>query len=149
MGRIYSVSFSEVSVTAQQDLFQIEAITTPVIIHAVYISQSSDVGDSAAASVSIQLRRFTDTVTNDLAEVKLDGGDAAANANLAINETTELVADSEVIHSEAWNVAMPFVFLPPPELRPLVQISNGLAVNMNTTDSLTMSGTMYFEEIGS
>lgn len=150
MGRIYSADFTEVAVTAQQDLFQIEAITTPAIIHAVFLSQTSDVGDAAAEGLSIIIQRVTDAVTNDIAEVALDGGDAAANANLAINETTELVTGASIIHSEAWNIAMPFVYLPTPELRPVVQIGNAIVVNLNTTpaDSITMSGTLYFEEIG-
>lgn len=150
MGRVFSVSFTEVAVTAQQDLFQVEALVVPVIIHAVYLSQTSDVGDAAAENLSILIRRVTDAVTNDLAEVKLDGGSAAANADLAINETTELVTGAETIHSEAWNIAMPFVFLPPPELRPYIKIDEVIVVNLNTTpaDSITMSGTLYFEEQG-
>ena len=114
MGRMFSATFTEVSVTAQQDLFQIEALTNEVILHAVYLSQTSDVGDAAAENLSILIRRFTDAVTNDIAEVKLDEGSAAFVGDLAINETTELVTGTETIHSEAWNIANTFVFLPPP-----------------------------------
>lgn len=149
MGRMYSVSFTEVAVTAQQDLFQVEALVVPATLHAVYLSQSSDTGDASAGAVSILIRRVTDAVTNDVAEVKLDSGSAAANADLAINETTELTTGAEIIHSEAWNIAMPFIYLPPPELRPTIVIGDALVVNMNTTDTLTMSGTLYFEESGS
>ncbi len=148
MGRMYTVQFSEVAVSAQQDLFQIEALTVPAIIHGIYISQSSDVGDSAAASVSIRINRVTDAVTDDLATVQLDKGDATQLADVAINETTELVTGLEVIHSEAWNIAMPFIWLPTPEMRIVVEVGNVVVVNMNTTDTLTMSGTLYFEEIG-
>lgn len=151
MGRIYSATFTEVAVTAQQDLFQLEALVVPLTLHAVYLSQTSDVGDAASEGLSILIRRFTDAVTNDVAEVKLDPGSAAANADIAINETTELVTGTETIHSEGWNILMPFVYLPPPELRPIIQIGDGVAVNLNTTpaDSITMSGTIYFEEFGS
>ena len=151
MGRIYSASFTETAVTGQQDLFQIEANTVPAIIHAVFLSQTSDLGDAASEGLSILIRRCTDAVTNDIAEVALDGGDAAANADLAVNETTELVTGASTIHSEAWNILTPFVYLPPPELRPVVQIGDVITVNLNTTpaDSITMSGTLYFEEIGS
>lgn len=150
MGRMYSASFTEVAVTAQQDLFQIEALTVPAIIHAVFLSQSSDLGDAASEGLSILIRRVTDAVTNDIAEAALDGGDAAANADIAVNETTELVTGATTIHSEAWNILTPFVYLPPPELRPVIQIGNVIVVNLNTTpaDSITMSGTLYFEEIG-
>lgn len=150
MGRIYSASFTEVAVTAQQDLFQIEALVVPAIIHAVYLSQSTDVGDAAAENLSIIIARVTDAVTNDIAEVALDGGDAAANADLAVNEITELVTGITTIHAECWNIAQTFIFLPPPELRPVIQIGNVIVVNLNTTpaDSITMSGTLYFEEFG-
>ena len=150
MGRMYTVQFSEVAVTAQQDLFQIEALVVPAILHGVFLSQTTDVGDAAAENLSIRFHRVTDAVTNDLAEVKLDPGSAAANADLAVNETTELVTGLEVIHSEAWNIAMPFVWMPPPEMRIIVPIGNVVCVNLNTTpaDSVTMSGTLYFEEFG-
>jgi len=148
---MYSLSFTEVAVTAQQDLFQVEALVVPATLHAVYLSQSSDVGDAAAEGLSIRICRVTDAVTDDVAAVQLDTGDATQNADLAINETTELVTGLEVIHSEAWNIAMPWVYLPPPELRPIIQIGNVIVVNLNTTpaDSLTMSGTLYFSESGS
>jgi hypothetical protein len=149
MGRMYTVQFTEVAVTAQQDLFQIEALVVPAIIHGVSISQSSDTGDSAAAMVSLQIRRATDAVTDDLATVQLDKGDATQNADVAINETTELVTGSEVIHSEVWNIALPFIWMPPPEMRIVIPVGDVVVVNMNTTDTLTMSGTIYFEEVGS
>lgn len=151
MGRMFTVQFTEVAVTAQQDLFQIEALVVPAILHQVVLSQSSDVGDAEAENLSIRFHRVTDAVTNDVAEVKLDPGSAAANADLAVNETTELVTGLEVIHSEAWNIALPFIWLPPPELRIIVEIGNAVCVNLNATpsDALTMSGTMYFEEFGS
>lgn len=150
MGRRYSVSFTEVAVTAQQDLFQIEALVVPSILHAVYLSQTTDVGDAAAENLSILIRRVTDVVTNVAVEQALDQGDAAANAGLNVNQTTELVIGAATIHSEAWNIAMPFIYLPPPELRPIIQIGNAIVVNLNTTpaDSITMSGTLYFEEFG-
>lgn len=150
MGRMYSVSFTEVAVTAQQDLFQIEAVTVPAIIHAVYLSQSSDVGDAAAEGLSILIRRVTDALTNVTAEAQLDTGDAAANADLNVNDTTELVTGAQNVHTEVWNIALPFVYLPPPELRIIIPIDDVITVNLNTTpaDSITMSGTMYFEESG-
>jgi len=150
MGRRYSVSFTEVGVTAQQDLFQIEANTVPAKILGVYLSQSSDLGDAASEGLSILIRRVTDAVTNDVAEVPLDAGDGVANADLAINETTELTTGATTIHSEAWNILTPFVYLPTPEMQPVVTVGDALVVNLNTTpaDSITMSGTLYFEEVG-
>lgn len=151
MGRIYTADFSEVSVVAQQDLFQIEALTVPAVIHGVILGQTSEVGDANAEHLSILFRRFTDIVTNDIVEAKLDLTDAAAFADLAINETTELITGTEVVHADVWNIALPFIWLPPPDMRIIVQIGDGLAINLNTTpaDAIIMSGTLYFSEQGS
>ena len=151
MGRMYTVQFSDVAVTAQQDLFQIEALVTPTIIHAVYISQTTDVGDSAAENLRINIHRATDAVTDDLATVQLDKGDATQTADVAINETSQLTTGLEVIHAEVWNIALPFIWLPPPEMRIIGEVGNVIMVSLETTpaDSITMSGTIYFEEQGS
>ena len=53
MGRRYSVSFTDVAVTVQQDLFQLEALVVPAKLLGCTISQSSDVGDAAAEGLSI------------------------------------------------------------------------------------------------
>ena len=151
MARVYSASFTEVAATAQQDLFQLEALTVPLQLHAVYLSQSSDVGDASAENLSILIRRVTDAVTNDIAEVKIDSGDAAANADIAVNETTELTTGASTIHATTWNILNEFIFLPPPEMRPPAVIGDVICVNLNTppADSLTISGTAYFSEMGS
>ena len=107
MGRIYTVQFTEVAVSAQQDLFQIEAKVVPATLYACYLSQSSDAGDSKSAMVSIQVRRFTDDVTDDLAVVNLDGGDATQNADVAINEKVIFHADRR----DCKDVLMPFEHL--------------------------------------
>jgi len=149
LGRIYSVQFTEVAVTAQQDLFQVEALTVNAVFHALYLSQSSDVGDAAAEGLSILIRRVTDAVTDDLATSQADTGDATQNADVAVNETTELVTGAATYHSEVWNIVQgPFIWLPPPELRPNAVIGDVMVFNLNTTpaDSITMSGTVYFEE---
>ena len=148
--RYFTADFLEVAVTAQQDLFQIEALTSEVILLGVVLGQTSDVGDAVAENLSIVIRRFTDVVTNDIAEAKLDEGSAALTADLAINETTELVTGTEVVHADVWNIALPFIWLPPPEMRIHIKVGEGLAVNLNTTpaDSLTMSGTVYLGQGG-
>ncbi len=150
MGRVYSFSFSEVAIVAQQDLFQIEAKIVPVKLHAVFLFQTSDVGDAAAENLSILIRRVTDVVTDDVVEVKMDPGDGVANANLAVNETTELVTGAEIVHAEGWNIAHPYIWEPPKERRITVKIDDTIVVNLNNTpvDSLTVSGTAYFEELG-
>ena len=150
MGRMYTVSFEDVTVSAAQDFFQIEAVGVPAIIHGIFLSQNSDVGDAAAENLTVRIRRVTDALTNVTAEAQCDPGDAAANADCNVNDTTALVTGAQTVHAEAWNIAMPFVYLPTPEMRIVVEVDNVVTVNLPTApaDTLTMSGTMYFEEIG-
>ena len=149
--RVATVSFTEVAVTAQQDLFEVEALTSPIVVLGVVLGQTSDVGDAVAENLSILFRRFTDALTNVTAEVQLDLGSAAITADIAINVTTELVTGTSTIHADVWNIALPYIWLPPPEMRIVIPVDDGLAINLNTTpaDSLTMSGTIYLGQFGS
>lgn len=147
---MFSLSFTEIAVTAQQDLFQLEATTHPIKIHRVTLSQSSDVADASAEHLSILIREVTDAVTDDGGEQSLDRNNTGTfTGACAINETTELVANAATLHSEAWNILNSFVYLPTPEERITVDIGNAVVVNLNTTpaDSITMSGTMIFEQL--
>lgn len=145
---MFSLSFSEIAVTAQQDLFQLQATTVPIKIHRVTLSQSSDVGDAQSEGLSILIREVTDTVTDDGGEQALDRNNPGTfSGACAINETTELTTGAATLHSEAWNILSPFVYLPTPEERISIDIGNAVVVNLNTTpaDSITMSGTIVFE----
>ena len=146
--RLYSVSFTDIAVTVAQDFFQIEAVTNDVVLHAVYISQNSDVADAAAENLTIRIRRVTDVLTNVTAEVNLDKDNSAALADLNVNDTTPLTTGAETIHVECWNIAMPWIYLPTPELRPIIPAADCITVNLVSApnDELTVSGTLYFEE---
>ena len=149
MGRKYSVSFTDVAVTAAQDLFQIEAPSKLTRLVAMYLSQTSDVGDGSSENLLIKIQRVTDTVTNSATERALEISDSAATANLNVNQTTQLTTGAAILHAEAWNILQSFIYLPPPELRPVVEIGNAIVVTLPApADSLTMSGTLYFEEEG-
>lgn len=152
MARIYSVSFTDIAVTAAQDFFQIEAVTVPASILSVFISQNSDVADAAAENLTIRIRQVTDALTNVTAEVQLDQRDAAALSDLNVNDTTELTTGAATVHAEVWNIAFPWVWTPPvyrgvpQEL--IVPVGEVITVNLVTapSDELTISGTMYFAE---
>jgi len=148
MGNMFTVSFTDVAVSAAQDFFQIEANSVKATLHAIFLSQNSDVGDSAAENLTVRIRRVTDALTNVTAEVKLDNNSDAALADLNVNDTTPLTTGAETIHAECWNIALPFVWMPPPEMRIVVPVSDVVTVNLVSApaDALTMSGTMYFEE---
>ena len=151
MPRYYSASFTDVAVTADQDFFQIEAVIRPATLLACYISQNSDPADADAENLTINIVRVTDAVTAGPTEAQLDPGDAAATADVAINDITPITTGAITIHSEAWHIAQTWIWLPPPELRIVVEIDNTVTFNLvaNPTDSLTCSGTLYWSESGS
>ena len=58
MGRIYAVPISGVIVSAQQDIYEITALTgRSCAIHQLILTQTSEVGDAAEEGLLILLRR--------------------------------------------------------------------------------------------
>ena len=155
MGRVYSAEFAAVAVAAAQDLFSIlPAVDKPVLVHAVFISQSSDLGDAAAEGLLIKLQRGATTAgsggSTPAATPLGSINDAADAATVHANDTTETSAGTIVdVHSEVWNIRTPFVWMPPPEHRVGVENNQHFAVALITipADSITMCGTIIFEEL--
>lgn len=152
MGRIYSASFEEVAVTVAQDLFEVVApADSAVIIHSVTITQSTDAGDAQAEMLPILIHRGTATGTGGSSPTAspLQLGDAAFGGTVEVNNTTQS-AEGTFLHAEAFNVQIGFYYLPPPEDRPVISPSALFIVELQAApdDSLTMNGTVVFEEIG-
>ena len=155
MGMLYSAQFNGVAVTAQQDFFELVApADAVVVVHQVHLSQSSDVGDAAEEGLSVLFKRGATTSGSGGSTptpVPLEAGFAAAGSTVEANNTTKASAGTIVtLHAEAWNIRSPFLWLPPPELRIVLSPSQRFTVELGTTpaDSLTVNGTLYFEEIG-
>lgn len=152
MGRIYSASFEEVAVTVVQDLFEVVApADSAVIIHSVTITQSSDAGDAQAEMLPILIHRGTATGSGGSSPTAspLQLGDAAFGGTVEVNNTSQS-AEGTFLHAEAFNVQIGFYYLPPPEDRPVISPSALFIVELQAApdDSLTMNGTVVFEEIG-
>lgn len=155
--RIYSVSFDEVAVTAQQDLFDIAPATNKaVLIHEIVITQSTEVAEAQEEWLHLRFVRGLATVGSGGSSgtvVPLSSTDAATGATVRINDTTKAVVgggSTDVLRSDAFQVRAGYYYLPTPETRILVKAGDTrLTVQLNTTpaDSITMSGTMIYEEI--
>jgi hypothetical protein len=159
MGMLFSGQFNAVAVTVQQDFFELIApADCIVVVHRVLITQHTEFGDAAEEAFSILLKRGVGTVTTGSGgttptPVKLETGFTAAGSTLKANNTTKMVVGTGTIttlHSDSWNIRVPFDFLPTPELRIILSPSERMTVELGTTpiDSITMNGTIYFEEIG-
>jgi len=148
-GRMYSAVFEEVAVTAVQDLFEIVAAADSiVIIHGFEISQSSDT-DSEQLSLLLHRGTATGTGGSSVTPSPMNVGDAAFGGTVEANNTTQSV-ESTFIHAAAFNVLSGYVYVWTPETRPVISPSGLFIIELQTApaDSLTMSGVVYFEEIG-
>ena len=157
MGRMYVCSFENVAVTAAQDFFEISpADDKPILIHAVYLSQSSDVGDAAEELLRVTIKRGHTTSGSGgsaFTPVPLtSSAGVAAGAAAEINNTTIASAGTAVVlHAETFNIRTGMAYIPTPEARPgASQANTTLVVRLEAapSDSLTMGGIVVFEELG-
>lgn len=158
MGRIYSVPFSAVGISAAVDLFEVLAAAgKPFILHSIVIGQASDYGDAAAEGLSILIKRATGSYTSGSGGSTVtpakNTNDAAAGPTAETNNTTQASAGSgalTTIHADGFNVQSGWQFLPTPEERAGLMFLPTEACIVSITapaDSLTTSGTLKFEEL--
>lgn len=151
--RTYTTSFSGVAVTVQQDFFELTAGTnTPIKIHAIYLSQSTEVGDAAEEGLSLLLKSGQTTSGSGGSAgtaVPQDVDDSASAASVETNNTTKASAGTIVTHfAWNWNVRLPFEHIFPPEMRPFFKGARRCTLELATTpaDSITVSGTIVWSE---
>jgi hypothetical protein len=154
MGRQYSVIFSAVAVTAAQDLFEITpADDKPVRIRGLFIGQSTDAGDAQDEMLQVSIiRGFTATGSGGSAPTPapLSSIDAAAGFTAEVNNTTVANTGTSVtLHTDTFNVRAGYAMWFPPDTCPAASQANTTIVVRITApaDSLTMSGTLYVEEL--
>lgn len=154
MGRLYSVTFSAVAVTAQQDLFSIAPATNkPVKIHGVFLGQSSDAGDAQDELLQIAvIRGHTSVGSGGSGQTPAPQLAASISAGFGarVNDTTIASGGTTVtLHSDAFNVRVGYPLLLTPETYwHCTAASSRIVVRLLTTpaDALTMSGTLLVEE---
>ena len=83
----------------------------------------------------------------------LETGFAASGATLEANNTTKMVVGSGslvVLYNDDFNVQVGFLYQPVPEERIVLSPGDRMTVELvgAPADSLTMSGTIVWEEIG-
>lgn len=155
MGRIYTAVFNNVAVTAVQDLFEIVAPNDSiVVVHDLHISQNSDLGDAAEEILRIELTSgHTTSGSGGSAPTAIPAQlqDSSFGGTVEVNNTTQASAGTIVTHYVwNWNIRVGFDKIWTPETRPVIAPSRRMCVELPAApaDSLTMSGSITFEEIG-
>lgn len=156
---VYTAPFNAVNVTVQQDFFELTVPTDAIVlIHAVELFNLSEIGDAQEEMLSILHRRGTSTTTSGSAgtvvtPLPVETGSSAFGGVIEANNTTKMATGTGTItlhRAESWNVRMPYLWLPTPEMRPILGPGVRYTVELATTpaDVITMSGTLTFEELG-
>ncbi len=154
--RIYTVSFSEVAVTAAVDVFEIiPGDDKPCEVIGLFISQSSDFGDAAAESIPYKVIRGHTTSGSGgstPAGVPLDRSGSAPGFTAEANNTTAATAGTTVdLHCGAFNIAVgEQLWLPEWCFWEVTQADSRLVVRLGTApaDSIDLSATIYIRESG-
>jgi hypothetical protein len=158
MSRLYTASFKAVAVTVQQDFFEILAATNkPVRIHAWNLAQSTEIGDAMEEGLLLTCNRGAGTVATGTGgttpvQSPLCVDDATGAAVVEANNTTKMAVGTGVLtelETHVWNVRIPYLMIYPPEMRPYIRSGDRWTLELETTpaDSITISGTVWFEEI--
>lgn len=152
MGRMYSAAFEQVSVTAAQDLFEINApADSVVVLHGLTISQSSDAGDSQSEQLPLLIHLGSSTGSGGTTATPspMHLGDAAFGGTVTVNNTSQST-EGTILHAESFNVMAGLALWWTPETRPVISPSDRLIIELQSapTDALTMDGTVYIEELG-
>lgn len=160
IGRAYVVEFHAVAISAQQDLFYIKPAADKIcVVEAVYLSNvggAADAGDAQEELWRVEIIRLPATVS-----VGSGGGamtpnptatnDAAAGFTARINDTAVATTSGTALnlHSDGWNVRVPYVWMPPPEHRLLVANAQAIVVRLVSTpaDAVTCNGTCIVREL--
>lgn len=160
---IYTATFENVAVTEDQDLFEIVAGNLPTAIRRIEIGQRSDAGDAQAEMLPVKIVRGHTVAGSGGSSVTPSPQrttQPASTATVTVNNDT--VASGGSPHrwwSATFNVMggwfYPFAHLPslsyPKDFGQII-LEPGercvVTLAANPADSLTMNGTMEFEELG-
>lgn len=155
LGQMFTAQFNAVAATLAQDLFELVAPATGVVlIHEIGISQSTEIADAQEEQLSLLSKSGSTTSGSGGSAVtpvpRLFAG-TAFGGTCEANNTTKASVGTIVTHlAWNWNVRMPFQHIYTPESRPVLSPSRRWTLELVAApaDSITLSGYLVFEFIG-
>jgi len=155
LGRCYSAFFNDVTVTAAQDLFELNAPADAIVVlMEVHISQQLEIGDAMEEMLNILIKTGATTSGSGGSAptaVPRSLGDPAFGGTVEANNTTKATAGTIVTHAaDWWNVRIPFDKVFTPETCIVVSPSARLTVELVAApaDTMDISGHIVFAEVG-
>ena len=147
MGRMYIQQIdSTTGGAANEDIWSLVAgAADKIILHGWELTSAA----IAAALVEVNLHRVTAVGSGGSAsttEEKLDETDSANTAGVRVNDTTG-GADGGGLAYYQWEQLGPLGQVYTPEMRPVCQETDGVALTLVTASAITVSGWICWEEI--
>ena len=130
---------------ATQDLWSLmAAATNKLVLHGWEISSNS----ATAVMLEVCLLRLSAVGTEGTAatEVMLNTDDGAITGSIRYGDTTP-GTPGDVLAGYAWEQLGPLGMIYTPEMRPVIEVSTGIALVCDTADAFEMSGWVCWEEI--
>lgn len=160
MGRKYTISFSKVSVSAAQDLFEYKAVAgKSFILHEAVCAQDSKYGDANAGGLAVTIKRATGAYSSGSGgstptPAPHSTSDTAAGGSAKANNTVRASGGTiTTLRADAFNEQGGWQYLPTPETRfDFASGANpeGVIIGLETAPAAacSMSGSMVIEELG-
>lgn len=153
---VYSAPFSAIAVTAAQDLWEIVAPSDSLVaIREIRFGQYTDFGDAAAEILGVTMTRGHTTSGSGGSTItpvnfRAETGAASATTTVERNNTTQAATSGTVIFADAWNIQAPYLLIPAEDdQRFIIKASQRFVISITApADSITMNGTVIFEELG-
>lgn len=164
-GPVFTAVVSATAVSAAQDVFAVKSpdASSRIRVREIRLGQYTDFGDAAAEILSVQVIRGHRTAGNQTTTVTprnvwgwADGaaspGQADTGTTVAINDTgvaTDTGSGAQVIVSDAWNIAVPWLYQPPHLEQIVLDVGQRMVVRITApADAITMNATIVYEKIG-
>lgn len=154
-GRLYTVSFQNVTLSAAQDLIMVKAgSSNPIALTSINLGQ---ITGTTVANQRIRIQMLPATVTNGSGGnagtvSKWIASDAAASATARINDTSQATSGGTIVDiwDDEWNILNGWIWVPPILSRPPVAaVSAAFRIAIDSTpSSIVASGSLVFEELG-
>ncbi len=147
MGRMVQAPLNSITIGADatQDLWSLmAAATNKLILHGWEISSDA----IAATLLEVTLLRLASvgSVGAVATAVKLDTDDGAITGSARVGDTTP-GTPGDILAGFQWEQLGPLGMIYTPEMRPVIEVSTGIALVCNTADAFEMSGWICWEEI--
>jgi len=147
MGRMIQTPLNSITVAsdATQDLWSLmAAATNKIILHGWEITSNA----IAAALLEVTLKRLSavGSVGDAATEVMLDTDGGAITGSVRTGDTTP-GTPGDILAGYQWEQLGPLGMIYTPEMRPIIEVSTGIALVCNTAAEFEMSGWICWEEI--